>query len=79
MHSEKLHMPMIPANGCNRKWGSQRVFADTNESAYRVGFIDHLHVKTRKTLKLSLDFILHSLRHKYLTGSGWREPTLSRL
>ena len=36
----------------------------------RVSSLDHLHAKTRKALKLPPDFVIHSLRHTYLTRLG---------
>jgi integrase len=46
------------------------VFADDDCNVPRVSSLDHLHAKTRKTLKLPHEFVLHSLRHTYLTRLG---------
>jgi integrase len=45
------------------------VFAD-NRNVLHVSSLDHLHAKTRNTLKFSPEFVLHSLRHTYLTRLG---------
>lgn len=46
------------------------VFANEDRNVPCVSSLDHLHAKTRKTLKLSSEFVLHSLRHTYLTRLG---------
>jgi len=46
------------------------VFAYKRNNVPRVDSLDHLHAKTRETLKLSSEFVLHSLRHTYLTRLG---------
>jgi integrase len=46
------------------------VFADEDCNVPRVSSLDHLHAKTRKALKLPPEFVLHSLRHTYLTRLG---------
>jgi integrase len=46
------------------------VFADEDWNVPRVSSLDHLHAKTRKALKLPAEFVLHSLRHTYLTRLG---------
>ena len=46
------------------------VFGDENGSIPRVSSLDHLHARTRKACKLSPEFVLHSLRHTYLTRLG---------
>jgi integrase len=46
------------------------VFAYEDSKVPRVSSLDHLHAKTRKALKLSPEFVLHSLPHTYLTRLG---------
>ncbi|SRR6266571_3965004 len=36
----------------------------------RVSSLDHLHLKTRSELKMPKMFVLHSLRHSFLTRLG---------
>ena len=43
------------------------VFGDEDGNVPRVSSFDHLHAKARKACKLSPEFVLHSLRHTYLT------------
>jgi integrase len=47
-----------------------QVFASEDHAVPLVSSLDHLHAKVRKTLKLSPEFVLHSLRHTYLTRLG---------
>ena len=46
------------------------VFADEGRNPYRVSSLDHMHARTRNNLKLPPVFVLHSLRHTYLTRLG---------
>jgi integrase len=46
------------------------VFADPEGNVPRVSSVDHVHSRTRKELKFSTEFVLHSLRHTYLTRLG---------
>jgi integrase len=46
------------------------VFANRDGKRYLVTSINHLHQKARATLKLSKDFVIHSLRHTMLTRLG---------
>ncbi len=56
-----------------RERGSRKneyVFADSDSHVPSVSTLDHVHAKTRKALKLPGGFVLHSLRHTYLTRLG---------
>ncbi len=53
-----------------RRASCSTVFADTAGSRYSVSYLDHLHAKIRTALKLPKEFVLHSLRHTYLTRLG---------
>jgi len=46
------------------------VFANEEGKVPHVSSLDHLHAKIRKACKLSSEFVLHSLRHTYLTRLG---------
>ncbi len=46
------------------------VFVNEEGRRYSVSYLDHLHAKTRTALKLPKEFVLHSLRHTYLTRLG---------
>ena len=46
------------------------VFADENHKPLQVSSFDYMHARMRKALKLSPAFVLHSLRHTYLTRLG---------
>ena len=46
------------------------VFANDEGNVPRVRSLDHLHARIRKACKLSSEFVLHSLRHTYLTRLG---------
>ena len=49
---------------------SPLVFANREGRRYLVTSINHLHQKARTALKLSKDFVIHSLRHTMLTRLG---------
>ncbi len=49
---------------------SEWVFAKPNEVPMLVSSLDHIHAKLRTGLKLSSGFVLHSLRHTFLTRLG---------
>ncbi|MSV35280.1 MAG: site-specific integrase [Bryobacterales bacterium] len=46
------------------------VFATVSHGPYRGTYLNRLHQKSRETLKLPNDFVLHSLRHTMLTRLG---------
>jgi integrase len=46
------------------------VFGNEDKKPYHVTSLDHLHAKMREMLKLPPTFVLHSLRHTYLTRLG---------
>ena len=46
------------------------VFANEDGKVPRVSSLDHLHARTREACRLSSEFVLHSLRHTYLTRLG---------
>jgi len=46
------------------------VFAGADRNVPHVSSLDHMHARSRKALKLSSEFVLHSLRHTYLTRLG---------
>jgi integrase len=55
-----------------RKAGSSATWVFAKDAARPMlnGSLDHLHKKLRQTLKLSGEFVLHSLRHTYGTRLG---------
>ena len=55
------------------------VFADEHSNVPGVSSLDHLHAKTRQTLMLSPECVLHSLRHTYLPRLRLGESRLSQL
>ena len=57
---------------CVRRPGNDTafVFANGDGNAPRVSSLDHIHARTRTQCKLSSEFVLHSLRHTYLTRLG---------
>ena len=46
------------------------VFANEDGKVPHVSSLDHMHARTRNACKLSHEFVLHSLRHTYLTRLG---------
>jgi len=42
----------------------------SGENPYLVTSLDHLHKKLREDLQLPKDFVIHSLRHTFLTRFG---------
>ncbi len=46
------------------------VFADEYGNRLLVNSLGHVHARARKQMKLSAEFVLHSLRHTYLTRLG---------
>jgi integrase len=46
------------------------VFPAPDGTPMLVTSLDHLHTKVRETLKLDPEFVIHSLRHTYLTRLG---------
>jgi integrase len=49
---------------------SEWVFPASDGTPMLVSSLDHLHAKVREFLKLSPEFVIHSLRHTYLTRIG---------
>jgi integrase len=49
---------------------SEYVFANGQGKPYLVTSLDHLHKKLREDLQLVKDFVIHSLRHTFLTRFG---------
>lgn len=49
---------------------SEYVFCSSSGGPLVVSSLDHMHSKLRKQLNLSKEFVLHSLRHTYLTRLG---------
>jgi len=49
---------------------SEYVFANGPGKPYLVTSLDHLHKKLREDLQLPKDFVIHSLRHTFLTRFG---------
>jgi integrase len=49
---------------------SKYVFANGKDAALWVSSLDHSHREVRRALKLPQDFVLHSLRHTFLTRLG---------
>jgi integrase len=50
--------------------GTQYVFAIEGDPPFLVSSLDHQHAELRTLLKLSQEFVLHSLRHTMLTRLG---------
>jgi integrase len=46
------------------------VFAENGKGPMLVSSLDHLHAEVRKTVNMSSEFVLHSLRHTYGTRLG---------
>ena len=53
-------------NECKSEW----VFPGETENAFLVTSLNHQHIKVRRLLGLSEDFVIHSLRHTMLTRLG---------
>jgi len=49
---------------------SEYIFPNGNDALFRVSSLDHLHREVRQVLRLPEDFVLHSLRHTFLTRLG---------
>ena len=49
---------------------SMLVFAEKGDAPMLVTSLDHLHAEVRKSLGMSNEFVLHSLRHTYGTRLG---------
>jgi integrase len=49
---------------------SEWVFPTSAGTPMLVSSLDHLHNKVRETLKLDPEFVIHSLRHTFLTRLG---------
>jgi integrase len=56
--------------GRRARSNSPWVFADGEGSPMLSSSLDHLHRKLRQTLKMPVEFVLHSLRHTYGTRLG---------
>jgi len=49
---------------------SSFVFSENSDKPMLVSSLDHMHARTRRALKLPQTFVLHSLRHTFLTRLG---------